>query len=144
MIVIPDQVKQPMHHDTVQFLLEGSAVLRRVFANGIDADKQVSAEHLSLTIIEGNDVGKIIVLQVALVDIQDIRVRTKDNADVSEPLDLALGNQLQPLVIQGFTLELEPDIFAMITDHFKIFCKSTTLFLTLGPKPDIKIREYGN
>ena len=74
MIIIPDEVKQSVNYNPVQFLGKLSTIKRRIIPNGINTYKQVSGKNVSLAVIEGNDIGEVIVLKILHIDVQDIIV----------------------------------------------------------------------
>jgi hypothetical protein len=57
------------------------------------------------------------VLEVLHVHIQNIIVGTEDNIDIPHSTHLALGDELDPPVIEEFAFEFKVDIFGIITNH---------------------------
>ena len=117
MIVVSDKMENAVHYHPVQFVFELGAVEGSVVADGIYADEKIPGELAPLAIVEGYYVGEVVVLKVLHVDIEYVVVGTEDDADIAERADFALGDELEPLVVQQLVLELEVDIFLIVPDH---------------------------
>ena len=72
MVVITYQVQQAMNNDTIEFIRKFGSVKTGIFANGIYTDEKVTGKPVSLTVIKGNNVRVIIVVQIFYIDIQNI------------------------------------------------------------------------
>jgi hypothetical protein len=121
MIVIADEMENTVDHYPVEFVLEGSPVIKSVLPDGVNAYEEISGEPVTLAVIESDDISEIVMLKIAHVDIQDIIVRTENDGDVPHPADFAAGNHPQPSVIQSLTLEIEIGIFFVIGYHSAYF-----------------------
>lgn len=106
-----------MHDDPVQFIFEFGTVVKGIFTNGIYADKQVTGQNIAFTIIKCNDIGKVIMLQVALIDVQNIVIRTKYDIHGTQLTNLTFRNDLQPLGGETLGFELKRRIFEEIANH---------------------------
>ena len=100
MVIISYKMKKAVDNDPVQLILELSSILTGIFPDTVDTYKEISGQSVTFTIVESNDIGKIIVLEISLVYIQNIIVRTEDYRYVTRTLYLALGNKPQPPVIK--------------------------------------------
>ena len=96
MVIISDQVEQAMNDDAVQFIIEFGSIIQSVLADRIDTDEKITGQDIPFTVIKCNDVCEIVMTKIALVDVQDIIVRTKNDIDRSQLTDFTLGNQFQP------------------------------------------------
>jgi hypothetical protein len=99
----------------------------RVFANGIDADEKVPGEDVLFAIIEGDDVGKIVMLEILHVHIQDIIIRAENDVDGTKAPHFAPGNHLQPAVVLQLLLQIKADILLKVAYHGQNFCKFTSI-----------------
>ena len=117
MVVIADQVQDPMNDYTVQLVLEIGSIESRILPDRIDADEQVAGKGVALTIIESDDVGIVIVLKIFKIDVQNILVRTKNDGNVTKFPHLTLGNKFEPLGSKTLLLEKETDVFSKIRNH---------------------------
>ena len=120
-VVIADQVKQAVHDHPVQLVGELDAIEHGVLADGIHGDKQVAGEAVPLAVIEGDDVGIIIVLQIFYIDIQNKIIGAKYNRNITQALGLALGDELEPAAGEPLLLEGELRIFGKVRNHDGIF-----------------------
>ena len=117
-----------MNNDPVQFFGKITSIERGVFPDRINTDEQISGKTVSFTIIKGDDISIIIVLQILDIHIKNIIVRTKNNGDVTKAPGLAFGNKLKPAGSQSFFLERKLDIFIKIGNHnLKIYAKLVNL-----------------
>ena len=74
MIIVSNQMKQTVNNDTIQFIIKRRRKFRGIVTDRIYADKEIARKNITLTIIESNDVGIIIMLKVLNIDIEDIRI----------------------------------------------------------------------
>jgi hypothetical protein len=110
-------VKEAVYDDAVQFIGKLGPVERSVLPNGIDGDEKVSGEAVSLTVVEGNDICVVIVLQIFYIDIQNIIIGTKYHSNVSKALGLTLGYKFEPTRSEAFFLEGKHNVFREIGNH---------------------------
>ena len=106
-----------MHHYPVKLVREFSPILQGVFSDTVNTYEQVTGQPVSLTIIKSDYIGKIIVLKIFLIHIQDIVVRTENYGYITYTTYLAFRNNLKPSVIQCPTLENKISIFEIIRYH---------------------------
>ena len=121
MVIVTDQVQDPMNNHPVQFIGECGSIMLGIVPDRIDADEKVSAEAVALTVVESDDICEIIMLEIFHVHVQDIIVRTENDGDVSETADFALRDELEPAARQAFLLESKFRIFGEIRDHILKF-----------------------
>jgi len=114
-------MQETVNYHAIEFILELRPIEDGVLPYGIDADEQVARQDISLTVIKSDDISKVIVLQIAHIDIEDIVVRAKDDGKVSDTANLAFGYHPQPAVIKGLALETENGIFVVIRYHSRNF-----------------------
>ena len=116
-VVVTNQMKKTMNDDPVEFLIELGTIFNGILTNGVDTDEQISGKLVSLTIVESDNVGKIVMLKITHVDIKDVIVGTKDYVNIAYGSDLTAGDELQPAVRGQFILENKLDIFTIVPDH---------------------------
>ena len=72
MVIITDEMENPVNYDPVELIFKLSSVLERILTDRIDTYEKISVKLITLTIIKSNYVGKIVVTEITLVDIEDI------------------------------------------------------------------------
>ena len=117
MVVIPDQVEQTMDDYPMEFFVKLGTIFNGILADRVDTDEKIAGKFLSLAIVECDDVGEVVMLEITHVDIEDVIVRTKYYVNIAQGSDFASGNELQPSVIRQFILENELYILAIIPYH---------------------------
>ena len=117
MVIVANQVQYAMDNHTIQLVGKLCPIVQSVFPYGINADKQISRQAVSFTIVKGNNVCIVIVLQIFYIDIQNIIIGTKYNGNVSQTLGLTLGHKLEPTGSQALFLKGELAIFGEIRNH---------------------------
>ena len=116
-VVVTNQMKKTMNDDPVEFLIELGTIFNGILTNGVDTDEQISGKLVSLTIVESDNVGKIVMLKISHVDIKDVIVGTKYYVNIAYGSDLTASDKLQPAVRGQFILENKLDIFTIVPDH---------------------------
>jgi hypothetical protein len=116
-VVVTNQMKETMNDDPVEFLIELGTIFNGILTNGVDTDEQISGKLVSLTIVESDNVGKIVMLKITHVDIKDVIVGTKNYVNIADSSDLTAGDELQPAGRGQFILENKLDIFTIVPDH---------------------------
>ena len=101
----------------VKFFFEIGSEFNGVFTYTVHTDEKISGQYLSFAIVEGYDVGEIIMLELLHVDIENVIVGTENDIDVPYLPDFTAGNHLEPAVVCEFILVGKLDVFAKITDH---------------------------
>ena len=119
MVIISDQVQNAMDDDPVQFIIELGSEIQCVFTHRIYTDEKITGQDVTLAVIKCNDVRKVVMSKIALVYVQDIIVRTKNDIDRSQLTDFTLSNQLQPTGRKTLGFEQKRSIFKKIADHIK-------------------------
>ena len=120
-IVITDKMEETMDYYAVKFLVELGPIFDCIIADGVDTDEEVSRKFVAFTIIKGDDVGEIVMLKIAYVDIKDVIVGTKYYVNIADGSDFASSDKLQPTVCSKFILENKLDIFTIVPDHASKF-----------------------
>ena len=72
MVIITNEMENPVNYDPVELIFKLSSVLERILTDRIDTYEKISIKFVTLTIIKSNYVGKIVVTEITLVDIEDI------------------------------------------------------------------------
>ena len=83
LVVDATQVQDPMNDGPMQLLLIRGGKLFGIRADGIKTDEQIACNLRPARIVERDDVGIIIVLQILPVDLQNLFVRTENITDVT-------------------------------------------------------------
>lgn len=133
LVVDAAQVQDAVDNDAVQFAFVRLVELLGVGAHGVQADEQVACDAVSFAIIEGDDIGVVIVLQVLSIHLQDFFIRAEDVGDFAYLL--VVGGRYLFHPFGGFSLF---DVghgypVGLITDHgclgFNVGCKDTDSIL---------------
>ena len=72
MVIITNEMENPVNYDPVELIFKLSSVLERILTDRIDTYEKISVKLITLTIIKSNYVGKIVMTEITLVDIEDI------------------------------------------------------------------------
>ncbi len=67
-----------MRHHADQLLLESDRILLRIFADPFHADENIAVQNIPFAIVKRDNVGIGVVLQILLVDLQQVRIITKN------------------------------------------------------------------
>ena len=72
MVIITNEMENPVNYDPVELIIKLCSVLDGILTDRIDTYEKISIKFVTLTIIKSNYVGKIVVAEITLVDIEDI------------------------------------------------------------------------
>ena len=86
LVVDATQVKDAVYDHAMQFLLICGANLLAVASHGIQRDEKVTTYNILLTIVESDDVGVIVVLQVLTVYLKDLFIIAENVGNISNLL----------------------------------------------------------
>ena len=117
MVVVTDKMEYTVDHDPIEFVGELCPVEKGILPDTVYADKQISAEDILFAVVEGDDIGEVIVLEILHIDVENIVIRTEDYVNISYLSDLTRRYRSQPLVIKRFVFEFERNVLAIISDH---------------------------
>ena len=101
------KVKQSVSENPKQFFLESHPVDDGIFAHPFHTDIDVAVQEVTLHIVERDDVGESIVLQILEVELEQIVVVAKDIIDVAQLFTMSGGQGGQPLFIHHLLSKLE-------------------------------------
>ena len=110
-------MKNAMHDNTVEFIFETGRIMRSIVLDRINTDEQVTRKDISITIIESNNVSIIIVLQILLIYIKKVAVRTKNNVDIANGLGFCFRNKLKPSFADKFVGKIKFDVLGEKSNH---------------------------
>lgn len=106
-----------MNHHTIKFSFKLGSVVKRILSYTVDTDKQVTIKPVLLTIIESDDVGKVIMSEILHVYVKYIIIGTEYYVNVTDPSDFTFRNKFEPLVVNKLSLKLKVNILVEIGDH---------------------------
>ena len=72
MVIITNEMENPVNYDPVELIFKLCSVLEGILTDRIDTYEKISIKFVTLTIIKSNYVGKIVMTEITLVDIEDI------------------------------------------------------------------------
>lgn len=89
------KVKDAMGHDPMELFLGGSPMDEGIFADPFDGYEKVSADDGSGHVIEGDDVGEILLAEMFFVDLLKGSIGTKDDVELADLLVISMDQLLQ-------------------------------------------------
>ena len=95
-VVDAAQVQHAVYDNTVQLLVVLSALLLGVGAHGVERYHDVAVQPVALCVVEGDNVGVEVVLQVLPVHLQYLLVVGEEIAYLAYPLAVGGGHSLNP------------------------------------------------
>ena len=113
-IVDSAQVQNAVYDDAMELLVVVGPKLFGIGTDRIHTDENIAAYLIALGIVESDDIGKIIVVKIPDIYIEDVGIRTEYYGNVPYPLHLAFRHQGKPLIIQPFILEFEYNVLCKI------------------------------
>ena len=93
MIVITYKMKDTMNYYSIELFLEFCSVLLSILSDRINTYEEIARKTITFAIIESDDISEIVMLEIFLVYISYIVVRTEDDGDVSDLSDFTLRNE---------------------------------------------------
>ena len=74
MVIITNEMENPVNYDPVELIFKLCSVLEGILTDRIDTYEKISVKLITLTIIKSYYIRKIVVSEITLVDIEDIIV----------------------------------------------------------------------
>ena len=117
--------------DTMELLVVGLAKLLGIGAHGVETDDKVAVDAVALVVVEGDDVGVVVVTKIFAVDLEYLLVVNKHISDFSHLPAIFRSHGLYPS--RGFALFYIRHFHALtvVCYHILYFfiCKVTPFFL---------------
>ena len=110
-IALTEQVEHSVDDDTMKFAVEGGGKCLCVFLDAFDTDKYVARDEAFFNIVEGDDVGLGVVVEVGLVDSEQVSIGTEEVGDVPYPAAGFADDFRNPLFDLQFMFEAEVYVF---------------------------------
>ena len=107
MIVITYKMKNTVDNDSVKLGIEICLVKCRIVPDSIDTDEKVTGKNIPLAVIKSNDVSIVMMIEGSDIDIENVRVGTENDIDLTDAAFLSLGNYLQPSISEPPDIEFE-------------------------------------
>ncbi len=101
------KVEQSVSENPKQLFIESHPENVSVFAHPFHTDIDVAVQEITLHIVESDDVGEGVVLQILEVELKQIVVVAKDVIDVAQLFSVSGGKGGQPLFIHHLLTKLE-------------------------------------
>ena len=95
-VVLSAKVKDAVDDDTVQFFLIFLSEELGIGAYGVERNHNIAVEHIVFTIVEGDDIGIIVVLQELPVHFKNMFVVTEQITHFAYLLSIGGGNAANP------------------------------------------------
>lgn len=96
LVVDAAEVEYTVYDDAVQLLIIFGGKLLAVALHRVETDEEVATDDIALGIVEGDDVGVVVVLQELAVDLEDALVVAEDVAHVAHLLAIGGGYGAYP------------------------------------------------
>ena len=103
--------------DATELLVVGLAELLGVAAHRVYGDDDVAVDGVALGIVEGDDVGVVVVVEVGAVDFQNPLVGDKHVADVAHALAVGGSHAPNPCGDGSFVEGWHSDAVAVVGNH---------------------------
>ena len=100
-------MKTTVDNDTVQLGIEICLVKCRMVRDSIDTEEEVAGKNIHRAVIKSDDVSIVMMIEGSDVDIENVRVGTENDIDLTDAAFLSLGNCLQPSVSEPPDIEFE-------------------------------------
>lgn len=117
------QVQGTMEDHPVQFVLKGDIPIQGIFLNAIDTDIYLTGDHPAVSCRkgEGQNIGKIVMIQKTSVQIEEVIVVTENVREFSQPMFFMIkkgkNKRLQPFSIgqaaRGYEMEIDPGFYML-------------------------------
>lgn len=95
-VVDATQVKHAMDNHTQQFRVIRLGELLRIGANGVERNHHITTDATAIAVVEGDDVGVIVVLEKFAVGVEYVLVVSKNIRQRPHPLSERSGNFFNP------------------------------------------------
>ncbi len=93
LVLVTTEVQRPMEDNPVQFIAEGGTELLGIVPHPVNTDVDLTNNRCGMAgKVEGDNISKVIMLQVLAVDLQQVLIRTKDETQ---------GFQLYPFLLKS-------------------------------------------
>ena len=110
--------------DAVELFIVGGALLLGIGAHGVEADEEVACDGVFLAgeegivaVVEGDDVGVVVVLQILTVHLKYFFVVAEDVADVPHPLSVGGCHGFNPCTDLAATDGWHLHAIDLVCDH---------------------------
>ena len=96
LVVDAAEVEYAMYDHAVQLLVIVLAIGSGIGGYGIERDDKVAVELVALAVVEGDNVGEIVVLEILTVDLEDFLVGAEEVAHLAYCLAIGGGHTAYP------------------------------------------------
>ena len=72
MIVVADKMKKPVDDHAVKLIIKFGSELDGILPHAVNADEKITGKPVALALVEGNDIGEIVMMQVAKIHIKNV------------------------------------------------------------------------
>ena len=101
------EVQHAMDYDTVKLVGKGYLKLLRVVGDAVDAYEYVARESVGDTVVEGDDIGVGVVVEVLLVDREYVVVGAEEVGEGAEVFMMGGDDGIDPLAKSVLVVESE-------------------------------------
>ena len=96
LVVDAAEVENAVDDDAVELLFVGSTHVLGIRAHGVEGNEEVAADFIALSVVKGNDVRVIIVLEELAIDLQNLFIVHKDVGNGATTLAVRLCYGVYP------------------------------------------------
>lgn len=104
-------MENTVYDDSAKFGIEICFIVIGIVPYSIDTNEKVAGKNIPLAVIKSDDVSIVMMIEGPDVDIENVRVGTENDIDLTDAAFLSFGNCLKPSVSEPPDIEFETGIF---------------------------------
>ena len=112
-------MQNSVYQNTVKFIGVNNSQLTGIICYSIQTNKNITGYDTSAAVIEGNNIGEIIMLKILFVHLENAGVWAENVGDISHFSPPVSGNHLYPAIDNCLINIRHFDIFGNVMDHEK-------------------------
>ncbi len=126
-VVDATKVENAVDDDTIQLFVIRHALLFGIGAHGIERDEEVAREAVALTIVESDDVGVVVVLEILAIDFQNFLIVAEYIGNIAHTFSVRFCHPTHPSTCLSPRDARHLYIYSIVCDHlFQNYCALKT------------------
>jgi hypothetical protein len=117
LILEPAEMEDTMDDHTVQFFGVLVAKELGIATHRIKADEHVPRDHIPLTLVEGDDIGIVVMIEKVLIGLQDALITTELVAELADTAVIAGSDLTDPVAKDTLSEARLLDVFVSIVSY---------------------------
>ena len=118
LIIDAAQVQYTMYDGAVKFLIVSCGKLLTIGTYRIEADEEIATDGIVLRVVEGNDIGIVVVLQVLAVHLEYALIIAKYVVHIAHVLAIGGSHSTDPCRSRAFLDVWHTYAISLIGNHF--------------------------